>query len=96
VVAARVGSRADPHDMAGAFRIGGPDTGASDAFAAVLLLDALGRAGAEHAFAAAVRRFLPAGMPALSAGGVYDLAFVFPGTDPAERIAHRRAHWRAR
>jgi hypothetical protein len=96
VVAARIGRRAGPDGMAKRFPLGGPDTGASDAFAAVLLLDALGRAGAEHAFAAAVRRFLPAGMPALSAGGVYDLAFAFPGTDPAERITHRRAHWRAK
>jgi hypothetical protein len=28
----------------------------------------------------------------MAAGGVYDLAFVFPA-DPAERAAHRRPHW---
>jgi hypothetical protein len=96
VVAARIGRRAGPDGTAGAFRIGAPETGASDAFAAILLLDALGRSAAEHAFASAARRYLPAGMPALHAGGVYDLAFAFPGADPAERMAHRRAHWQAR
>jgi hypothetical protein len=96
VVAARIGRRADPDGTGVAFRVGGPETGASDAFAAVLVLDALGRAAAEHAFATAAHRHLPAGMPAHSAGGVYDLVFAFPGADPAERLAHRRAHWRRR
>jgi hypothetical protein len=59
----------------------------------VLLLEGLDRAVAERAFADVASRFLPTGADPLGAGGVYDLAFVFPGSDPAERQAHRRAHW---
>lgn len=73
-------------------RIGQGESGASDDFAAVLLLDALDEAAAVSAFAAAAARFAP-GLAPLEAGGVYRLAFIFPGSDPAERAAHRRAGW---
>jgi hypothetical protein len=92
MVRARLGRRADAAGASGGFRAGAAGSGASDAFSAVLLLEALDRAAAERAFALATARFLP-GTPPLEAGGVYDLAFVFPGTDPAEREAHRRPGW---
>jgi hypothetical protein len=89
MVAARLGRRA----ASGGFRAGAAGSGASEDFATVLLLEALDHAAAERAFAAAAARFLPPGAASQEAGGVYDLAFVFPGSDTAERRAHRRPHW---
>jgi hypothetical protein len=92
MVRARLGRRTDAGLASGGFRVGPAASGASDAFATVLLLEALERGAARRAFAEAAARFLPSTAP-LEAGGVYDLAFVFPGTDPAERDAHRRPSW---
>jgi len=93
VVGARLGLRAGPDHATGGFRAGTGGSGASDAFTTVLVLDALDRASAERAFALAAARFLAAGAEPLRLGGVYGLAFVFPGRDPQERLRHRRPHW---
>lgn len=58
-------------------------------FGAVLLVDALDRSMAAGAFANLVARFHPGEDP-LHHGGLYDLAFIFPSADPAERGAHQR------
>jgi len=71
-----------------------PAPGADAAFAAVLLLEALDRAAAAAAFANACAALCP-GQDAALLGGVYDLAAIFPGADPAERLAHRRPGWPA-
>ncbi|WP_372622196.1 hypothetical protein [Falsiroseomonas sp.] len=92
VVRARFGRRADRGLASGGFRAGADGSGASDDFAALLLIEALDRRAAQGAFAEAAARFLPSVAP-LDAGGVYDLAFIFPGPDLAERTAHRRPHW---
>jgi hypothetical protein len=93
MVGARLGRRADSGLVASGFRAGTGGSGATDDFGTILLLEALDRAAAERAFAAAAARFLPAGATPLDHGGVYDLAFVFPGRDAQERLAHRRASW---
>jgi hypothetical protein len=93
MVAARLGRRAGAESTTSDFRLGGAGTGASDEFGSVLLLEALDRAAAERAVNDAASRFLPGGTPALEAGGVYDLAFVFPRSGTTERAEHRRPHW---
>lgn len=87
MVRVRLGRRAEGTG----FRAGAEGSGASDDFAAVLMLEALDRLSAERAFVDAAARFA-AGTAPLDAGGVYDLVFVFPG-DADERLAHRRPHW---
>jgi hypothetical protein len=84
VVRARLGRRIDAGEGA---RLGSGGF-APAPFDLVLLLDTTARAAADHALAAAASRF-----GAAEPGGAYDLAFVFPGADPAERIAHRRPGW---
>jgi len=79
-------------ETGGGFRLGQGESGASDDFATVLMLDALDEPAATRAFAAAAARFA-LGRDPLSLGGVYRLAFIFPGSDPAERAAHRRQAW---
>ncbi len=93
VAGARIGRRADKDRASSSFRAGVGGSGASDDFTTVLLIDALDRASAERAFALAAARFLAAGAEPLDHGGVYGLAFVFPGRDPQERLRHRRPHW---
>jgi len=93
VVAARLGRRADQAPAANGFRPGTGGSGTDERFVTVLLVEALDRAAAERALLAAAARFLPAGAVPLDHGGVYDLAFVFPGGDARERLAHRRPHW---
>ena len=93
VVHARIGRRADRNLASGGFRAGAAGSGASDDFSAILLIEALDRGAAVRAWAAAAARFLPEGAVAPEHGGVYDLAFLFPGGDAAERLAHRRPHW---
>lgn len=64
-------------------------------FDRIILVEALDHAGAGAALAA-LRAQL--GMQHLRedfGNAVYDLAFVFPGCDPAARLAHRRAYWAA-
>jgi hypothetical protein len=92
VVRASLARRADRGLASSGFRAGAAGSGASDDFAAVLLLEALDRAAAARAFADAAARFAP-GVPPLELGGAYDLAFIFPGADAAERDAHRRPGW---
>jgi hypothetical protein len=93
MVAARFGRR-NGEGAARGFRAGGADSGAAEDFAGVLVLEALDRAAAARAFAAASAQFAP-GVPPLELGGVYDLAFVFPGFRPGERVPHARPGWRA-
>jgi hypothetical protein len=88
VVRARLGDRAE---RGGAPSWQGGGSGASDDFDRVLLVEALDRAAAGRAFAAA-SALLPAGAVPLEHGGIYDLAFLFPA-DPAERAGHRRPGW---
>jgi hypothetical protein len=59
------------------------------AFDRLLLIEALDRDAADAALREAQRS-----VPAVAIAGVYDLAFVFPGADAAERLRHRRAEWR--
>ena len=93
MVRARLGRRAEGLPTA-AWRQAQPEPGGPDGFDAVLLLEALDRSAAQRAFDEACRRFC-AGATPTDVGGVYDLAFVFPGLDPGEREAHRRASWAA-
>jgi hypothetical protein len=62
-------------------------------FDRVMLIEAIDRVSAVGALAAVRRRQGLVGLPADFGGDVYDLAFVFPGHDPAERMRHRRAGW---
>jgi len=93
LVSARLGLHAEGLPTV-AWRQAPPETGASAAFDAVLLLEALDRPAAQAAFDEACRRFRP-GVAPQECGGVYDLAFAFPGLDPGEREAHRRPGWAA-
>ena len=92
MVAARIGLHRE--GSARGFRAGGADSGARHDFAGVLVLEALDRAAAAQAFEEACARLVP-GLPPLELGGVYDLAFVFPGFRPGERAPHARPGWRA-
>jgi hypothetical protein len=93
MVRARLGRRTEGLPTA-AWRQAPAEPGAPDEFDAVLLLEALDRSAAQQAFDEACQRFW-AGAAPTDVGGVYDLAFVFPGLDPGEREAHRRASWAA-
>ncbi len=90
MVGARLGARSE--GSAAGFRAGAAGSGADEDFDAVLILEALDRASAEVAFAEAAARLAP-GLPPLEWGGVYDLAFVFPGHRPGQRAAHARPGW---
>jgi hypothetical protein len=63
------------------------------AFDRVMLIEALDRVSALHALAAVRGRHGLDGLPADFGGDVYDLAFVFPGLDAAQRKRHRRPDW---
>jgi hypothetical protein len=90
IAAARLGRhKADTPTVA--WRTPAPGPGSTAPFDSVLLIDALDRAAARAAFEAAIAGFaVPA---AGDAGGVYDLAYAFPGGDAAQRAAHRRPGW---
>jgi len=90
VVGCHLGERAAEPPPAWA---AGAGEAAVRAFDRVLLIEALDRQAAAAALTHA--RALPglAEVPADSGGGVYDLAFVFPGHAPRERLRHRRANW---
>jgi hypothetical protein len=90
MVAARLGLRAA--GTAPGFAQG--STGASEDFDRVLVLEALDRAAAARAFAHAAAAFAPGEDPG-ALGGVYDLAFAFPGFRPGEKAAHARPGWGA-
>lgn len=91
VVAARLGRRVEG-TPAVAWRGTPPEPGAERGFDRVLLIEALDRAAAGAAFEEACRRFGDEGAPA-ELGGIYDLAFSFPGGRPDDRPAHRRPGW---
>jgi len=63
------------------------------AFDTVVLIEALDRAAAAAALAALRAAFDLQALPADFGADVYDLALAFPGTDPAERLRHRRPGW---
>ena len=63
------------------------------AFDTVLLLEALDRDAAAAALAQLQAALGLADLPADFGADVYDLAFVFPGADPAEPLRHRRPGW---
>lgn len=90
VVACHLGERAGEPAPAWA---SGAGEAAVRAFDRVLLIEALDREAATAALAHA--RALPglADVPDDFGGEVYDLAFVFPGHAPHERLRHRRANW---
>jgi hypothetical protein len=68
-----------------------PETDGTAPFDSVLLIDALDRAAARAAFGAAIAAFaLP---ESRDTGGIYDLAYAFPGEDAGQRVAHRRPGW---
>jgi hypothetical protein len=90
IVAVRLG-RHDAGTPTVAWRTPAPESGSTVPFDSVLLVDALDRAAAQAAFGAAMAGFAVPGSG--DAGGVYDLAYVFPGDDAAQRAAHRRPEW---
>lgn len=73
-----------------------PTSAPMRAFDRVALIEALDREGAVHALAAVQRALGLEALPADFGAGVYDLAFVFPGADPGERLRHRRSGWKNR
>ena len=72
-----------------------PDSVNVRAFDRVALIEALDRDSAGLALAQAKGALQLEALPADFGADVYELAFVFPGADPAERIRHRRAGWNA-
>ena len=92
IVATRLG-RHEAGTPSVAWRSPPPEPGTTAPFDSVLLIDALDRGAARAAFDAAIAGFaMPKGG---DIGGIYDLAYAFPGDNTAERIAHRRAGWPA-
>jgi hypothetical protein len=73
--------------------VAGARDAAVRAFDRVLLIEALDREAAAAALAHARALAGLAEVGADSGGDVYDLAFIFPGHAPHERLRHRRAHW---
>lgn len=72
-----------------------PDRAPRRAFDRVALIEALDRDAASAALAGVMRELHLETLPADFGASVYDLAFVFPGTEPAERLRHRRRGWDA-
>lgn len=64
-------------------------------FDRIALIEALDRDAASHALTQVKRALQLEALPADFGADVYDLAFVFPGTDPGERLRHRRPAWDA-
>lgn len=64
-------------------------------FDRIALIEALDRDAAHDALASVKRTLQLEALPADFGADVYDLAFVFPGADPGERLAHRRPGWDA-
>ena len=65
------------------------------AFDRIALIEALDRDAASHALDEVKRAVQLQALPADFGADVYDLAFVFPGADAGERLAHRRGGWDA-
>ena len=70
-----------------------PGSAAAREFDRIALIEALDRAAAESALTSVQRATGLAALPRDFGVGVYDLAFVFPGADAAERLRHRRPGW---
>lgn len=70
-----------------------PESAPVRPFDRIALIEALDRDAANAALASMKRTLQLEALPADFGADVYDLAFVFPGADPAERLAHRRAGW---
>ena len=86
------GRRSDPA-LAVPFGTPPPQTAPVIEFDRVALVEGLDRASAADALAALRDRL---GLQALAGNctsGAFDLALVFPGADPDEKLAHRRAGW---
>ena len=62
-------------------------------FDRVMLIEALERDAAAVALRAARDRLRLSALPFDFGNDIYDLAFVFPGHDPGERVRHRRPQW---
>lgn len=73
-----------------------PTTAATRAFDRIALIEALDRNAAHDALAALQCRLALQSLPRDFGADVFDLAFVFPGADPAERLRHRRPAWAER
>ena len=65
-------------------------------FDRIVLIEALDRDAAAVALRASREKLRLTDLPFDFGNDVYDLAFVFPGHDAAERRRHRRPHWDAR
>jgi hypothetical protein len=70
-----------------------PASASLRAFDRIALLEALDRDAGSQALATVKARLDLAALPADFGFDVYDLAFVFPGADPNERLRHRRPAW---
>ncbi|MEO8133255.1 MAG: hypothetical protein ABI831_04695 [Betaproteobacteria bacterium] len=75
------------------FRAPPPNSAPQRAFDRVALIDALDRDAAMSALANAQHMTGLDSLPRDFGADVYDLAFVFPGADAAERLRHRRPGW---
>lgn len=63
------------------------------AFDRVVLFEGLDRAACNDALAQTRQRLGLQALEKNATSGAFDLAFVFPGSDPDERIRHRRPAW---
>jgi hypothetical protein len=70
-----------------------PESAPARAFDRIALIESLDRVGAAHALSRIKSRLRLDPLPEDFGADVYDLAFVFPGADAAERIRHRRPGW---
>ena len=72
-----------------------PESAPFRRFDRIALIEALDRNAASRALAETKSRLNLAALPADFGADVYELAFVFPGADPSERLRHRRPGWDA-
>ena len=94
VTAAHLG-RTAPVGSAVPFRKPTPESAPLRPFDRIALIEALDRDAAARALDEIKRRLSLDALPADFGADVYDLAFVFPGSDAGERLAHRRPGWDA-
>jgi hypothetical protein len=76
-----------------AFRSPPKTTAEARPFDTVLFIEALDRPAAEGALAGLKEQLGAIGLPSDFGADVFDLTFVFPGADAAERRRHRRPAW---
>ncbi|MDQ6917694.1 MAG: hypothetical protein M3023_07730 [Pseudomonadota bacterium] len=72
-----------------------PESAPLRSFDRIALIETLDRDAAARALAEVKRRLGLDALPADFGADVYDLAFVFPGSDAGERLPHRRPGWDA-